>query len=305
YNCLDSVPIITVFTKYDVLVNQFHRKDPTNAERNACVYFSAKIKEFEEDLKTLPISPESISHAKVSMEETNAKAKDMYIHLTNITRNKLQEVGPRLEVAWVTAQQSNARQKIASEGFKKYWKNLGESNAFEGKVLIDCILRLHEDVLKVWNFNDPTRILSGITFTVELIGFVKPLIDNTLDVTSPPESVADFGDAGATQLITLLEKFGLGSRATSYLYDKYQPYPSTAKLLGTYIVNLVLVLHGIFTDTLPVNPPRTLSNDVVTKAIEDRRTALTIHTLDGIDSDAEFNTRPEQVIKKEILKQIP
>ncbi|PPQ80950.1 hypothetical protein CVT25_014707 [Psilocybe cyanescens] len=205
----------------------------------------------------------------------------MYIHLTNITRSKLQHVERGLEVAWVTAQQSNARQKVevsisVNDWESEYWKNLGESNAFEGQILVDCIHRLHDDVLKVWNFNDSTGILSGISFFVELIGFVKPLIENTLDGTSIRHPVSAFGDRGATDLVTLLKTFGHNSVAIYYLYDKYQQYP-----------------------------PRILSNRVVTKAIEDRKTALQQNTLDSIDSVAEFSTHPEQVIEREILKQIP
>ena len=40
----------------------------------------------------------------------------------------------------------------------EYWRDLGQSSAFEDQILIDCIHRLHEDILKVWNFNDPTGV---------------------------------------------------------------------------------------------------------------------------------------------------
>ncbi|PPQ82046.1 hypothetical protein CVT25_014619 [Psilocybe cyanescens] len=69
----DRVPVITVFTKYDILLNQFLQKNLATAERDAADYFANKIKEFGEDLKSLSIDPESISYAKVSTRETNAK----------------------------------------------------------------------------------------------------------------------------------------------------------------------------------------------------------------------------------------
>jgi len=119
------------------------------------------------------------------------------IDLTEFTRDTLKDVELKLQVLWVTAQQVNARQKVEvsiryclstssipeyalisalSEGFKsdfipfysserrahkpdaEYWRDLGQSSAFEGQILMDCIHRLHDDVLKVWNFNDPTRV---------------------------------------------------------------------------------------------------------------------------------------------------
>ena len=65
---------------------------------------------------------------------------------------------------------------VISEGFKRrfmsphlfkqsthepdaeYWLDLGQSSVFEDKILIECINRIHDDVLKVWNFNDPTKV---------------------------------------------------------------------------------------------------------------------------------------------------
>ncbi|PPQ83069.1 hypothetical protein CVT25_003778 [Psilocybe cyanescens] len=88
--------------------------------------------------------------------------------------------------------------------------------------------------------------------------------------------VSAFDDHDGTELVALLKNFGQGSLAIYCLYNKYQQYP-----------------------------PRTLLNSVVTKAIENRKIALEKYTLDGIDSVAEFSTHPEQVIKGEILKQIP
>jgi hypothetical protein len=125
------------------------------------------------------------------------------ISLTKFTRDRLQDVERELAVLWVAAQQVNARQKVEvsirycpslpstlesalilhfSEGFKsnfisfylsecqvhelhaEYWRDLGQSSAFEGQILMDCIHRLHDDVLKVWNFNDPT----GVSYRVFL-----------------------------------------------------------------------------------------------------------------------------------------
>jgi len=240
------------------------------------------------------------------MKKTSAK--QTLISLTKFTRDKLQDVEHKLAVLWVAAQQVNARQKVEvsiSEGFKKYWRDLGQSSAFEGQILMDCIHRLHDDVLKVWNFNDPTGILSGINFFTEIIGLVKPLIENKGDETSfRPAYVPVFGTGGAKELVSLLQRFGLSSGAIHYLYDRYQQYPSTAKLLATYIVNLVLVLHGISTDTLPSDPPRELSNDVVLKVVEHHKTVLERESLNDIDSVAGFATHPEQVIESEIGKRL-
>ena len=51
-----------------------------------------------------------------------------------------------------------ASERRAHEPDAEYWRDLGQSSAFDGEILINCIHRLHEDVLKVWNFNDPTGV---------------------------------------------------------------------------------------------------------------------------------------------------
>jgi hypothetical protein len=75
--------------------------------------------------------------------------------------------------------------------------------------------------------------------------------------------------------------------------------------LATYIVNLVLVLHGIFTDTLPSDPPRKLSNEVVLKVVKHHKIVLEKETLYDIDLIEGFDTHPEQVIESEIRKRLP
>ena len=40
----------------------------------------------------------------------------------------------------------------------EYWLDLGDSVFFQGHRLVDCIARIHDDVLKIWNFNDPYKV---------------------------------------------------------------------------------------------------------------------------------------------------
>jgi hypothetical protein len=41
----------------------------------------------------------------------------------------------------------------------------------------------------------------------------------------------------------------------------------TAKYLGAYIVDLTLVLHQLFLNTLPMDPPRPLTEELIDNAI--------------------------------------
>jgi len=85
--------------------------------------------------------------------------------------------------------------------------------------------------------------------------------------------LSNFGAGGAKQLVSLLQNFGLSFGATSYLYDRYQQYPLTAKLLATYFVGLVL-------DTLPFGPLREPSNAVVFKFVRRHKIVLGKKTHD-------------------------
>ena len=39
-----------------------------------------------------------------------------------------------------------------------YWRDLDNNVFFQGHRLVDCIGRIHDDVLKIWNFNDPSKV---------------------------------------------------------------------------------------------------------------------------------------------------
>ena len=43
--------------------------------------------------------------------------------------------------------------------------------------------------------------------------------------------------------------------------------PSTAHYLGAYIVDLTLILHQLFLQTLPKEPPRRLSKELIDDAV--------------------------------------
>jgi hypothetical protein len=43
--------------------------------------------------------------------------------------------------------------------------------------------------------------------------------------------------------------------------------PSTAQYLGAYIVDLTLILHQLFLGTLPLEPPRRLSKELIDSAL--------------------------------------
>ncbi|KIJ95207.1 hypothetical protein K443DRAFT_333538 [Laccaria amethystina LaAM-08-1] len=235
----------------------------------------------------------------ISKNTDSKLIREMLISLTNVTREKLRDVEGELWIPWVTAQQVNARQKVIlsiHEGLKKYWQNLGQSIAFEGQTIMNCIRRIHDDVLKVWNFRDPDRILSSPGFFSEMIGLVAPLIPNQTSslgdqVSTVSGLISIIQAGGATALALPLSAISLGAIAIKFLYGKYQQYDSTAKVLAAYIVNLVVILHGIFMDILPSDPPRILSDSLVVDALASRKSDLQTNNFKNINSTPEGITR--------------
>ncbi|KAG6811662.1 hypothetical protein H0H92_006375 [Tricholoma furcatifolium] len=129
-----NIPIIAVFTKYDDLVKQFLREETAtsrtreekllNAEQKASESFSRSVKQL--DSQTMSLAELSIPSVKVSVEpEFN---KDLHIlNLTNVTRERLQDIEDELKVLWVAAQQVNARQKVdVSIRYSPYSPNIPE-----------------------------------------------------------------------------------------------------------------------------------------------------------------------------------
>ena len=50
----------------------------------------------------------------------------------------------------------------------EYWMDLGKSTVFQGRALIECVWRIHNDILKIWNFNDPLKVSRSSYSTLDL-----------------------------------------------------------------------------------------------------------------------------------------
>ena len=131
-----KIPIVAVFTKYDVLVTQFWRQDSqpgkseqqrnVDAERSASDSFDSSVNELREEWRKSRTDL-SIPCVKVSTDSSAGRLfisplrslsinathiTETLIDLTNETRGMLHEVEDKLHVLWATAQQVNAQQKV-------------------------------------------------------------------------------------------------------------------------------------------------------------------------------------------------
>ncbi|ESK81097.1 hypothetical protein Moror_13360 [Moniliophthora roreri MCA 2997] len=270
-----QIPVIIVFTKYDFLYNEKsrqRRKDfpaeslntrRKNAEDEAAADLRKRVHEYADfDFKWVPVSTDP--------KYRNAQDRlKMLRELTSVTRDRLRDIEGYLFVPWATAQQINAQQKVnysVNVGFSKYWVDLGASTILEGQVLWDCISRIHRDMLVVWNFYDPNRLLLGPGFCTDMVKLIEPLLtpskpnSNTLSQTSELVSIASTIGAAFGQV---LAGASIAAFAIRFLCAKYQRSSLTALCLGAYIVDLTLILHNLFITMLTQEPLRPVSEALI------------------------------------------
>jgi hypothetical protein len=294
-----KIPVIVVFTKYDLLVVEHLQACKSLPNRKAEALKRAK-NAFSGVTNNLNVPFVAVSLKKQFIKTT-------LLELTEVTRKHLRDVEGSLWALWATAQQINAQQKVElsiSEGFKKYWRDLGENVFFQGHPLGDCIARIHDDILKVWNFNDPLKLLSGAEFLEGMITLIEPLRDVQVIENQQPSGIAGLAAnvvtvAGAIGSGLILPALGtiIGTVAFQFLLGKYQQGASTATYLAAYIVDLTLVLHELSVAATS-NPPRTLSIDLVKDALATYK--LGSAKIHAQVKEVAFSPKPDERVAKVI-----
>ncbi|KAF5310399.1 hypothetical protein D9758_018792 [Tetrapyrgos nigripes] len=265
-----QLPVIVVFTKYDLLCNekskQRREKLPSeapeirkrSADNEAEAYLNKRVNDYADfDFKSV----KWVSVSTNRQYRDAARRLEMLRMLTRVTRDCLHDVEGDLLVPWATAQQINAQQKVnysIDEGFKKYWLDLGQNTIFEGSVLWDCVSRIHRDILVVWNFQDPEQLLSGERFCTAMVKLIEPLLihseSQSDDILSQTSELVSIASTIAAPFGQVLGAAGIVAFAAKFLYGKYQKSSLTALCLGAYIVDLTLILHNLFMDMLTQEP---------------------------------------------------
>ncbi|GJJ08029.1 hypothetical protein Clacol_002236 [Clathrus columnatus] len=291
-----ELPLLVIFTKYDLLITEkFKEFDKDNTTKSHTQSYSEHLQidvqpyperlqiatkraddDFQQRVKGLPKHP-TIEYITVSTNEKIFKdCLGSFQNLTKVTRRMLHHVEGELWVPWATAQQVNASQKIEtsiSEGFKKYWLDLGTNVVFEGFLMWDCVSRIHRDILEIWNFNDPDGLLTGNEFCTQMVQLTQPILIKS-DKKEKDEGqsgyFSDLSDAVtvaghiATGFAQALGVAGIAVATIKFLYKRYQRIPITSLYLASYITSLIIILRSLFIQTLTQDPPRPLTKDLVT-----------------------------------------
>ncbi|KAG6915007.1 hypothetical protein DXG01_013933 [Tephrocybe rancida] len=292
-----KVPVIVVFTKYDLLYNQYYSSmarrggEQTDAAelqkkavKEAKSSLDASIKDFEQQAKLLNRFPKllnpfqrPITFVPVSTQERYYNFLEMLEDLTKVTQKCLRT--KETLVPWAVAQRIDPKQKVECSleytitakliNDAEYMKNLGKSTVFKDHMLLHCILRLHLDIVKVWNFRDPEELLSGEDFRKEMLLLVQPFMPQLQSKLLPVVSaLAGIFENTLPPLALALGLAGLAVVAIEFLYNTYQAAPQTALCLEAYIVDLTLVLYELFVTGLKQQRLQPLTSELLLETLK-------------------------------------
>ncbi|KNZ71971.1 hypothetical protein J132_05247 [Termitomyces sp. J132] len=267
-----KIPVIVVFTKLDLLYNEFflkatRRQDQQNnpsidhdkVVEEARGSLRASIEGFRQQFDHLKIrrfswssTYQPLNYVAVSTNQKFLGFLQTLEELTEVTRKCLHT--EETFIPWAVAQRIDPKQKVQTSIdeltiFAEYWKNLAKSTVFKGHVLKDCLWRIHMDIVKVWNFRDPEGLLAGKEFHMEMLKLNEPFMPQSqtpLDALKHLPVVAALAVIFGPIFPPLAIAFGAAGFtmvAINFLFSNYHAAPETALYLEAYIINLTLFLH--------------------------------------------------------------
>ncbi|KAF9062915.1 hypothetical protein BDP27DRAFT_1336012 [Rhodocollybia butyracea] len=249
---IKSVPVVVVFTKYDLLIRKFEREaDDDIGDEELETMVNQKAEEFYNNACVLPLKRITekrrapITHVRVSKKPRYSDT------LANLAIETQKHLDRHVSVLWQSAQRASVDEKIngcIAVGKRKYWRSLASSLHFPGKTLQQCLYRIHDDVLEVWNFNDPSLHLKSRKFKTMMAFLVDDLHESSPKNRKRSISFNDAYDAVAA--LPIIPPVALGAAAglvvVQWIMQVYQEIPSILRLLMGYICDLTSVLQCLF-----------------------------------------------------------
>ncbi|KZP27036.1 hypothetical protein FIBSPDRAFT_886923 [Athelia psychrophila] len=297
----EIVPIVVVFTKFDYLVTQkmqemmenedememFAELEDEEMEAFACA-------RAEKSFETLCVSPlqrlgQNLSYGKVSVQP---KYQHTLKDLIDVTQTLLidQDEGD-LWIVSAIAQRASAQAKIDSSikvGMKRYWQGLASSAHFAGYTLETCINAIHSEIVSGWNFHDPDNVNLAINnllddkddpkFRTRIMAFAQYVTPEVSDAPSwfaqsidGLNSMIGITTALATAVAPVTAALGLSAVFIRWIAEIYGKTPAVLRCLMGHIVDLTLVMDSLFLNTLPMEPPRRLTWELLDDTLEGYR----------------------------------
>ncbi|KAG2070490.1 hypothetical protein BDR04DRAFT_1155522 [Suillus decipiens] len=250
---LDNIPVIVVFTKYDVFADKLEL-DVMESNYDEATLEALKL----DTLNKLCVQPlkeiagDNVLHATVSTKEEHESTMRRLIDLT--TTNVEKFVNSEAALAVMTAQRVDIGLKIRASieiVKKRYWRSLATGMNVIGFTMSDCLSLIHKDIIDVWNFNDLQCHLTTDNF--------KDMILKDLDSTNLPHTTESFASGLSvvsklaeilmtvdSSIASIAVPIAIGVVLVKWIHDVYQQTNITLRRIMTYIVDLTCIMQILF-----------------------------------------------------------
>jgi GTPase Era involved in 16S rRNA processing len=296
---LGKMPIIAIFTKFDMLVDHIEiYEEYTNPERRDEL-INAKldelcVKPFEEQIH----GKTKIRHIAVS---TNKEYTGTLHKLTQLTTQLVREyLTEDVALLSAVAQQVSPTVKldaVIAVGRKRYWRALAAIIELPGNQLQMVLQHIHQDIVRIWNLQDPFELLDSSEFKKQVVAIVNTEQDVlSLKNMAPPVSIVGaLAALAGVVLLPITAGFVIGH----WTVLLFKQTGIVLQQLMIYIVALTIIMQTVFAVT-------TSTNNVVTRPLID----LALHAFgkcsqrEVIPSIQEFMQRPGSYGRDAILQKI-
>ncbi|KAH9057194.1 hypothetical protein EDB87DRAFT_1131474 [Lactarius vividus] len=237
---LRNVPVVVVFTKFDVVVSQVRLDSPSESHERArtrahTMYEDSCRRLFHKDPRDVPAEIVSENTRFIDLIDNLVVTTDRFItdsrgpSARSSGQGAKQRVGA-VPLAWSAALRVNHDiiiQASIEVGRSRYWRSLLSSLDFADQTLKNCVNIIHLDIVEIWNMNDKRRYLSSDIFKAKMSHLVKDLA----------------GSANATSGSDLTRT---GDDYADWVNDVYRGSQENVRCVVGYIVDLTVILDGIF-----------------------------------------------------------
>ncbi|KAL0064121.1 hypothetical protein AAF712_008981 [Marasmius tenuissimus] len=256
---LENVPIIVVFTKYDELVSKLEEEIDSELEEDGDDLDDDQFQQRVEERARSQFSEICVKPLKAITKDrelpflevsTRKRYKSTLEELMHLTRGHVDEA---VWLTWAIAQRTSADLKIDASiaiGRKKYWKGLASGLNLAVNNLKAFMNVVHDEIVTIWNFNDPKMHCRSPEFKALMSHLVEDLSDQP-----PMEHMRKLiSVTGLTGIVTsavpgavvVALPVAAGLVFAQWFYMAYRASPSIIRLLMGYIIDLVLVMQSLF-----------------------------------------------------------
>ncbi|KAJ7150770.1 hypothetical protein C8R46DRAFT_1358260, partial [Mycena filopes] len=280
-----QVPIVVVFTQYDILFNAMYRRLPRTATSDQRA--EAAEAEFQElCVKPLDQIKVNLPRARTSGLSGGRSAKPNWDALDDLVKTTGELIEKQFGDAWIVsamAQRTNVEQKISGAtavGMKSYWQGLASSAKFPGWKLEKCLNTVHKEMTDSWNLYDPDDLLQKPDFLGRIRTVAQLVTPNDLDEAKSNlpkfnqiETLLGFAAAtGLAAAVPAIAAIGLSLWFLNLLFQTYRDTPETLRCFMGYIIDLSLVMDQLFHITI-ARAARPLTDKDIDEALENYKNA--------------------------------